>query len=148
MLGTMTQDRMKTILASQVLGRLGCVDGGKPYIIPVTYMFDGKYIYGQTNEGKKLSVLRKNPHVCFEVDLMLNMRNWESVIVYGTFEELKGVYASEARDLLFDRVYPLMASTTIHPHEHEVTTVVDVSSGAKYVMYRIKIEKMTGRFER
>lgn len=148
MLGELTHDRMNSILSSQVLGRLACCDSKHPYITPVTYVYDGKFIYGQTNEGKKLSMLRKNPQVCFEVDLMLNMRNWESVIVYGKFEELSGVAAEKARETLFDKVYPLMASSTIHPHEHEVVSTLDDSTRVKLVMYRIRIEKVTGRFEK
>jgi nitroimidazol reductase NimA-like FMN-containing flavoprotein (pyridoxamine 5'-phosphate oxidase superfamily) len=44
MLGELDENRMKSILASQSLGRLACCKGGKPYIIPVTYAFDGDFI--------------------------------------------------------------------------------------------------------
>ena len=148
MLGELSKEKIESVLSSQVLGRLACCDGVHPYITPVTYTYDGKYIYGQTNEGKKLNMLRKNPNVCFEVDRLTNMRNWESVIVYGTFEELNDEQAREAREILFDRVFPLMTSSTIHAHEHEVDANVDDSTRIKYVMYRIGIEKITGRFEK
>jgi uncharacterized protein len=46
----------------------------------VTYAFDGKYIYGQTNEGLKLDLMRRNPFVCFEVDSILNMANWKALL--------------------------------------------------------------------
>jgi len=148
MLGELNDDQMNNVLYSQVLGRLACTDGSHPYIVPVTYMYDGKYIYGQTNEGTKLKLLRKNPNVCFEVDRMTDMRNWQSVIVFGTFEELKKAEAEKARELLFDRVFPLMTSSTIHPFGHETSAKVDDSTRIKHVMYRIKIQKMTGRFEK
>jgi uncharacterized protein len=93
-------------------------------------------------------MLRKNPNVCFEVDTMINMRNWQSVIVYGKFEELDNKEAEKARDILFDRVFPLMTSSTVHSFGHEVTGKVDDSTRIKSVMYRIKIQKMTGRFEK
>jgi nitroimidazol reductase NimA-like FMN-containing flavoprotein (pyridoxamine 5'-phosphate oxidase superfamily) len=89
-----------------------------------------------------------NPHVCFEVDVLLDMRNWESVIVYGRFEELTGKDADMAREVLFGRIFPLMTSSTVHPHQHEVTTVIDDTPRVKFVMYRIKIESLTGRFEK
>ena len=89
MLGQLNDTQIRNILSSQAVGRLACTDGKQPYIVPVTYTYDGKYIYGQTNEGTKLKMLRKNPKVCFEVDMMTDMRNWQSVIVYGKFEELK-----------------------------------------------------------
>lgn len=148
MLGELTPERINTILSSQVIGRLACSDGKQPYITPVTYAFDGDYIYGQTNEGMKLKILRKNPFVCFEVDMMTDMRNWQSVIVYGKFEELKGKEEAAAREILFGHVYPLATSSTIHPHEHQDGEKVDDSTRVKFVMYRIKIEKATGRFEK
>ena len=148
MLGHLNEDKMNSILNSQAVGRLACTDGMQPYIVPVTYTYDGQYIYGQTNEGTKLAMLRKNPNVCFEVDMMTDMRNWQSVIVYGMFEELKNEEAMKARDILFGRVYSLNTSSTVHSHEHEVTGEVEDSNRVKYVMYRIKIQKKTGRFEK
>ena len=148
MLGQLNDTQINNILSSQAVGRLACTDGKKPYIVPVTYTYNGKYIYGQTNEGTKLKMLRKNPNVCFEVDMMMDMRNWQSVIVYGKFEELKNEQAKKARDILFGRVFSLMTSSTIHAHEHEVTEELDDSNRVKYVMYRIKIRKVTGRFEK
>ena len=148
MLGQLNDAQIRNILSSQAVGRLACTDGKKPYIVPVTYTYDGKYIYGQTNEGTKLKMLRKNPNVCFEVDMMMDMRNWQSVIVYGKFEELKNEQAKKARDILFGRVFSLMTSSTIHAHEHEVTEELHYSNRVKYVMYRIKIRKVTGRFEK
>ena len=146
MLGQLNDTQINNILSSQAVGRLACTDGKKPYIVPVTYTYNGKYIYGQTNEGTKLKMLRKNPNVCFEVDMMMDMRNWQSVIIYGKFEELKNEQAKKARDILFGRVFSLMTSSTIHAHEHEVTEELDDSNRVKYVMYRIKIKKVTGRF--
>ena len=148
MLGELDTYKMKNILASQSLGRLACCKDRQPYIIPVTYAFDGDCIYGQSNEGMKLDIMRQNPNVCFEVDQMTDMRNWQSVIVYGIFEELKGADAEAARELLFGRVYTLTTSSTVHLHEHAETSKIDDAVRVKHVMYRIKIESMTGRFEK
>lgn len=148
MLGKLNDTQIKNILSGQVVGRLACTDGKQPYIVPVTFTYDGNYIYGQTNEGTKLDILRKNPNVCFETDVMTDMRNWKSVIVYGKFEELKNKKAEDARTILFGRVFPLLTSNTIHPHQHEVTGEIEDKNRIKYVMYRIKIKKITGRFEK
>lgn len=148
MLGQLNDLQIRNILSSQVLGRIACTDGKQPYVVPVTYIYDGDYIYGQTNEGLKLKILRKNPNVCFEVDVMTDMRNWQSVIATGRFEELTDKQAEKARELLFSRVFMLMTSSTIHAHEHEVTAEVDDSNRKKFVMYRIKIKKLSGRFEK
>jgi len=148
MLGQLNEVQINNLLSSQVLGKIACTDGKQPYIVPVTYSYDGEYIYGQTNEGTKLDILRKNPNVCFEVDSMINMRNWQSVIVYGKFEELNSSHAEAAREILFNRVYPMMTSSTVHTYGHEENGEIDDSTRIKRVMYRIKIGKVTSRFEK
>jgi nitroimidazol reductase NimA-like FMN-containing flavoprotein (pyridoxamine 5'-phosphate oxidase superfamily) len=148
MLGQLNDTQIRNLLSSQVVGRLACTTGDQPYIVPVTYAYDGKYIYGQTNEGMKLKILRKNPNICFETDIMTDMRNWQSVVVFGKFEELTDKQAAIARDILFGRVFTLMTSSSVHAHEHTVSAKIDDQNRMKYVLYRIKIKKLTGRFEK
>ena len=112
MLGELDKLQVNNVLISQVMGRLACTDGIHPYIVPVTYAYDGEYIYGQTNKGKKLDMLRKNPNVCFEVLVLTDMANWRSVLIFGKFEELEKDAAEKARDILFGRVFSLMTSCT------------------------------------
>ena len=148
MLGELDEMQVDHFLLSQAVGRLACTDGKRPYIVPVTYVYDGKDIIGQAKEGLKLNMMRANPNVCFEVDVMANMANWQSVVLFGTFHELKGKESEKARDYLFKHVWPLLTSATIHPHEHEVSVKPDDSNRVKPVMYRIKIKEKSGRFEK
>jgi uncharacterized protein len=148
MLGALNQTEINNVLCSQVVGRLACCQGKQPYIVPVTYTYDGEYIYGQTNLGAKLSILRKNPRVCFEVDTMTDMRHWQSVVVDGEFEELQGEAAEAARETLCGRIFGLMTSSTVHLHEHAAADGTEDDGRMKQVMYRIKVNTMSGRFER
>ena len=79
---------------------------------------------------------------------LTDMANWQCVLVFGAFEELGGKEAKKARDLLFNRVFSLMTSSTLHAHEHSVTGQMDDSNRVRDVMYRIKINEITGRFEK
>ena len=148
MLGELNEMQINNLLSSQVVGRIACTDGKTPYIVPVTFVFDGQNIYGQTRKGMKLNILRKNPEVCFEVDAMTDLANWQSVLVTGKFEELAGDEADYKRDYLFTRVMPMMTSSCVHCHEHSVTSEIDDHNRCKPVMYRINIREKTGRFER
>lgn len=150
MTGELNETQMNNILSSQAIGRLACTDGRYPYIIPMTYTFDGNYIYGQTFEGKKLDILRKNPSICFQVDIVADIYNWQSVIVYGRFEELVGEKSNEARDILFSRVLPLMTSSSIHHHEHAVGIGQEISdeNRIKPIMFKIRINEKSGRYEK
>ena len=148
MLGELNESQINNLLVSQAIGRIGFYDGEHPFIIPVTYVYDGKNIIGQCQEGMKLAVMRKNPKVCFQVDLILNMANWQSVSLQGNFRELKGKDANTARATLFDRVLPLTTSSTVHAQEHGVSSKIDDSNRIKPVMYQITINKKYGRFEK
>ncbi len=148
MLGALNESQINNLLVSQVVGRIGCSNNKQSYIVPVTYVFDGVDIIGQTHAGMKLDMMRLNPNVCFQVDTIMNMANWQSVVIQGVFKELKGKQAIKARDYLYNHVLPLMTSSTIHSHEHEVTGKIDDSNRVKPVMYHIKIKEKTGRFEK
>ena len=148
MLGSLTNDEVQNVLTSNAIGRLACCNEQQPYIMPVTYAYDGNYIYGQTNEGHKLKILRSNPNVCFEVEQITDMANWKSVIVFGQFEELEDEQAIKAKDFLFSSIFFLMTNSSVHAHEHKVSATITDDNRKKQVMYRIKIEKLTGRYEK
>ena len=147
MLGKLTDIQVNNLLTRNAVGRIGYRDAKKTYITPVTYVYDGMYIIGQTNEGLKLDIMRRHPFVCFEVDAMSSMSNWESVIVWGNFEELQDDEALEARKYLYNSILDLLTVTAVHPHEHDPFHLIDDSNRIKEVMYRIKLTEKTGRFE-
>lgn len=94
MLGELSVAEIEQVLSDNVIGRVGCsTDGLKTYVVPMTYVYDHGCVLGHTTEGLKIELLRKNPECCFEVDQMKSISNWQSVIAWGTFKELKGVEA-------------------------------------------------------
>ncbi|HEX4876544.1 MAG TPA: pyridoxamine 5'-phosphate oxidase family protein [Chitinophagaceae bacterium] len=148
MLGTLSDKQIDELLFEQVVGRLGCYAKGKLYVVPVTYVFDGKNIICHTREGLKLEMMRENPSVCFEVDIMENMANWRSVIVWGTFRELSGKEAEIAMQKMLDRLQPLLTSETARPHDPGNSEERRATRGLTAIMYEIIITEKTGRFEK
>ena len=148
MLGELKNTQIECFLQSQVIGRIGCHADNTTYVVPITYAYDGTFVYGHTKEGMKIDIMRKNPNVCFEVDVMENMSNWRSVIAWGKFEELiKPEERIIGMQKLMDRIMPIMTGeTTVH---HAMT-----DSHGKYieamegVVYRIKLTQKTGRYEK
>jgi nitroimidazol reductase NimA-like FMN-containing flavoprotein (pyridoxamine 5'-phosphate oxidase superfamily) len=150
MLGTLSERQIDRLLHAEVVGRIGCSADSRVYIVPVTYVYDGAAIYGHTSEGKKVEMMRRNPEVCFEVDHMENMTNWQSVIAWGHFEELRGTAAAHAMGLLMDRLLPLTPSESATlPHDLEPSDVhrADVAR-RPVVVYRVVVHEKTGRFEK
>jgi uncharacterized protein len=147
MLGELNNEQIEDLLRSEVIGRIGCHLDGKTYIVPVTYVFDGESIIGHTSEGMKTQMLRQNPTICFQVDRIENMRNWQSALVWGVFEELEGYDARFAMQKLITRLMSLVTSETSQPtygiEAHQLAT-----GGTKAVVYRINILEKKGRFEK
>ncbi len=148
MTGILTKDQIDNILKSQSIGRLACADGKHPYVVPITYYYDGDAIICQSQEGKKIKILRKNPHVCFQVDLVTSMNNWQSIQAFGTYEELDEEKAEKAREKLFGNVFTLMTEARSHHFEHDLADKIDDSNRIKHVMFKIKIREVAGRFEK
>ena len=61
---------MEAILSEAQVCRLALTDGSEPYIVPLCFAYaDNTIWFHSAREGKKISLLRKNPQCCVEVDL-------------------------------------------------------------------------------
>jgi nitroimidazol reductase NimA-like FMN-containing flavoprotein (pyridoxamine 5'-phosphate oxidase superfamily) len=142
MLGELTSDEIDGVLRREAIGRIGCYAFGRPYVVPITYAYDGVAVYGHSREGLKLRMMRSHPTVCFEVERFESPSSWQSVIALGTFSELEPPEADIAMELLRRRLAPLVASATSAPDGplH--------ASGMPWSVFRILLGERSGRFER
>jgi nitroimidazol reductase NimA-like FMN-containing flavoprotein (pyridoxamine 5'-phosphate oxidase superfamily) len=149
MIGILREEQIEEVLLSNILGRIGCGDGSRIYVVPVNYVYEGNSIIAHSAEGMKIQMMRKNPQVCFEVDEMKSFTNWKSVIAWGEYEEITDATEKyEAMKLFVDRtlrlkisetaVLPELASERVHPRSPGMI---------KPVIYRIRLTEKTGRFE-
>src|SRR5436190_15863018 len=88
MLGTLTLLQIEEVIKGQIVGRIGCHADGLTYVVPVSYAYDGDYIYSRTFEGMKINMMRRNPDVCFEAEDTKSLSKWRSVVAWGSYEEL------------------------------------------------------------
>jgi uncharacterized protein len=148
MLGQLNEVQVEQVLSSEVIGRIGCNWEGVTYVVPVTYAYDGVCVYAHSAPGRKIDMMRKNPDVCFEVDVMQNMANWQSVIAWGKFEELtKEEERQQAMQKLIDRLMPLMTSESARP-THGFDKDEPRNNKQEVILYKIRLHKKTGRFEK
>jgi nitroimidazol reductase NimA-like FMN-containing flavoprotein (pyridoxamine 5'-phosphate oxidase superfamily) len=148
MLGQLTSKQVERMLLTEVVGRLGCQGRTRSYVVPVTYAYDGEAVYARSADGLKLEMMRANPEVCFEVDHVEDLRNWQSVIAWGTFEELAGAEAEEAAHFLERRLHPRSMSDTFASHHAGGSSSTRADDVVRATVYRIKLLEKTGRFER
>lgn len=147
MIGKLDPQEIEELLTSEQLARLGCSVNGKVYIVPISYAYDGVYVYGRTKEGMKVDFLRENPDVCIEVEHLTSMAEWKTVIAWGTFEELTDAEPrAEALKKLSSRVIPGASSETLRFTDDWPFSPPDINS-IEGVVYRIKLGERTGRFE-
>lgn len=151
MMGELSESEMESLLRRQFVGRIGCYDDGLIYVVPVNYVYDANSIYGQTGEGMKVRIMRRCPNVCFQVDEIDHVGNWKSVIGWGAYEELHGQQASEAMNQLVARLMPIVATERSAQHYHMTAASIRgayTAGRGEPIVYRIRLERKTGRFER
>ena len=141
MLGELTAPQIEELLRTEVIARIGCLSDGRVYVVPVTYVYDGTYVWGHAMDGAKLRAMRADPHVCVEVEHVDDMSNWRSVIAWGTFEECDGADWDTGLALLVERIMPLLTFPPNSPPP-------DLSALRRGSVYRIRLDRKTGRFEK
>ncbi|MGD0160522.1 MAG: pyridoxamine 5'-phosphate oxidase family protein [Candidatus Bathyarchaeia archaeon] len=84
----MTCEEVDQFLTCTRIGRLGMVLEEGPYVVPMGFAYsEGKVFFHTCSKGLKMDSLRKNAHVCFEVDEALSDATMsKSVIIFGTAE--------------------------------------------------------------
>jgi nitroimidazol reductase NimA-like FMN-containing flavoprotein (pyridoxamine 5'-phosphate oxidase superfamily) len=137
LISKMTEEECHAALAKASFGRLACAHDNQPYIVPVYFIFDGKYLYSFAALGQKIDWMRQNPLVCVEADDVKSHYEWTSLVVFGRYEELPDApayaYARQtAHELLQKR--PMWWQIAAASHAPEVTPIC----------YRIHINRVTG----
>lgn len=79
---------MRSLLGQVGYGHLGCSRGGRPYVVPLHYAYDGQYLYLFTTEGMKTSFINANAEVCLPVEEVESPASWQSAMVTGHAERI------------------------------------------------------------
>ncbi|MEM2119143.1 MAG: pyridoxamine 5'-phosphate oxidase family protein [Candidatus Bathyarchaeia archaeon] len=84
----MTREEIDRFLSCARVGRIGLTLNNKPYVVPLGFGYDeGKVFFHTCSKGLKMSVIKRNPLVCFEVDEALSdVSMYRSVIMLGKAE--------------------------------------------------------------
>jgi uncharacterized protein len=130
------------ILQRTTVGHLACAKDGQPYIVPVHLSFDVERscLYGFSTVGQKVQWMRENPRVCVEVEDLTDHTHWQTVLIFGQYEEIQDApEESEARD----RAQQLFQQRP----EWWLPAAAKVGSRERHavVVYRIRIDRLTGR---
>ncbi|MBI4972672.1 MAG: pyridoxamine 5'-phosphate oxidase family protein [Candidatus Omnitrophica bacterium] len=146
--GALTDEEIKEFLETEVTCRLGMSVNDKPYIVPLAYVYhEGKiYIHWYGGRGIKVEYARKNPRVCFEVDVYSkNHLFWKSIIASGTLKKVTDVAKKREALELFCVKYPELASGVGHPRIVKFIMQKGMGVMARFAhIYEFEAEEMTG----
>lgn len=132
----LSEEEARALLGACRIGRLGCVDHGEPYVVPINYVFEDGAIYSHSLPGRKIDAMRAHPRACLQVDEIEDDFNWRSALAYGDFEEIR--VPSDRRSVLEKLLarFPLLTP---------VESVMAQDAGAPdSIVFRIRIDRITG----
>ena len=139
------REEIDEIIRSALVCRIAFADRNEPYVVPVSFGYDGKALYIHTAKtGRKLDFIKANNRVCFELEGEISLQtddgdacNWtfafESIIGYGTITEL---------DTIDEKAQGL---NQIMLHYSGREWDIEPSATATTRVWRIDIESVTGK---
>jgi len=136
-----------TIIRQSQVCRLGLSDNGQPYIVPLSFGYDGTSLYFHAAPaGRKADIIKVNNRVCFEFDRVMELvtgeqacnwsMNYKSVIGFGVAELVEEVSAKAAA-----------LNCIMRQYSDRDWTFPEPSLGATAV-YRIRIDEIGGKERR
>jgi uncharacterized protein len=149
MLGELSEREIEELLIGQLVARIGCHSDGISYVVPLNYVYDGGYIYSHAFDGMKVHMMRKNPEVSFQTDIIKDLNDWQSVVAWGTFEEITDMEEKQqVMQKLINHLMPLMKSDAADPSHGFTASSSDIGPENELIVYKIILKKKTGMFER
>lgn len=135
---------IESIIHKAAVCRIGLCDQGTPYVVPLSFGYKDNCLYFHSaGEGRKIDVLKRNNHVCFEVDIDVECVpsetpcKWSvkylSVIGFGYASFVKGLQEKkEALNIIMDHY-----SGRSYQYPEEAL--------AKVTIIKVEIDTMTGK---
>lgn len=129
----MTQEEARAFLRERDWGTLCTVGAGDPYAVPVSYGWDGRFLYVATGPGRKARNLETDPRVCLNVAAVESGDRWRSVVVAGEAEPVAGVTGR------------LVALNALRKQRAGSVSAGDAARLARARFFRIVPREVTGR---
>lgn len=149
MIGILSSEEIEEVLRHSVFGRIGCHDKGRTYVVPVNFIYDGSAVICHSAAGLKIQMMRNNPEVCLQVDIVRDFMNWKSVVAWGTYTEISDTAEQQAAMKLFvDRTMKIKISeTAVLPETAPMRIHPQTPGHITPIVYKIILHEKTGRYE-
>lgn len=81
----LAEEKAWEFLSAADVGHLAVIDGGKPYVTPMSYVVTNHTLLFRTGFGRRFEAIQANPDVCVEASTFdAHTGDWTSVVAEGT----------------------------------------------------------------
>ena len=129
--------------------RLGLVDDGKAYIVPLNFGYETAadqltLYFHSAKEGRKVEVLKKNPQVCFEMECAATIQTAEQACQWTThYESVIGEGVVELLAAPQDRVNAL--ERIMKTNGFEGTLQFEAAHLDAIAVYQLRVQTITAK---
>ncbi|WP_047414444.1 pyridoxamine 5'-phosphate oxidase family protein [Cellulophaga sp. Hel_I_12] len=137
-----------SLLENNFMGRLGFIADNTPFILPTTYYYDADddCILCYSSEGSKLDAMRKNNRVSFQVDDIKSIKEWQSVLLFGEFNELIAFEAKINLQKFVEGVQDTISKIQAKSPKFINDFMFRMSQEQMPIVYKIQLKNVTGKF--
>ncbi|MBN1828289.1 MAG: pyridoxamine 5'-phosphate oxidase family protein [Deltaproteobacteria bacterium] len=138
---------MEDIIEKAYFCRLGLSDSGRPYIVPLCFGYrDGVFYFHSALEGKKIEIIKRNNHVCIELDtdskLIPGPKACSFALAY------RSIMAFGQASLITEAEEKQRALDIIMEHYTDGAWSYDDSVVERTAVVKVEIDSMTGKQSR
>jgi nitroimidazol reductase NimA-like FMN-containing flavoprotein (pyridoxamine 5'-phosphate oxidase superfamily) len=133
------------IMKEALVCRIGLSDNGTPYVVPMNFGLGENCLYLHcAAEGRKLDIIRRNDRVCFEIDLLREVKRAETPCGWGArYESVIGFGRAVVVDDAAEKRNGI--DSIMNHYGAQVPFFYPDETLAKTTVIRIDIESITGK---
>jgi uncharacterized protein len=139
------QDLIGQIIAQAQVCRLGLCRDGIPYIVPLSFGYDGQFIYFHTaREGMKIDFIAANNQVCFELEHDVKVLPHENTACKWTFSFYSVIGFGKVEEITASHLKPHALNQIMKKYSNREWDF-DEQLLEKIRLWRLAIEQITAK---
>ncbi|UCD90447.1 MAG: pyridoxamine 5'-phosphate oxidase family protein [Desulfobacterales bacterium] len=135
---------IENIILRSTICKLAMCDRHQPYVVPLCFGFKENTLYFHSaSKGKKIDVLKKNPNVCFEFDILTQVIPSAKACKWGM--KYKSVIGYGKASFVTDDDLKRQAFDIIMKQYADGSFLYEDASLKATVIIKVEIESMSGK---
>ena len=138
------RSELENIIREATICRVSMVNDGLPYIVPLSFGYKDNCIYVHcATKGKKIDILKKNPNICFEMDINCQVVKSDKACNWGM--QYQSIIGLGKAIFLEDSGDKRRALNLIMDHYSKESFDFPEQSLINTTVIKVEIERMSGK---